>query len=166
MAGIKINNVAYNWALVQIASPGLTGTLNVNEQILQGVSELKYNKKREVKNNYGLNGKLKSRGLGNKVCTASIVMDYDTQLQLRNGMKSLSDIGQFDLIVSFAGPETTDDISAQGVLPGDSASAWTTEVVTIKGCFFNEDGMESKVDDDNIAKEFDLNPTDIINEPA
>lgn len=40
--------------------------------------------------------------------------------------------------------------------------ARTAETVTLKGCLFNEDGMESKQDDTNITKEFNLNPFDII----
>lgn len=162
MAGIKINGVAYNWAMVEIASPGLTGTSNTNEPILQGVTELKWSRKRELKNNYGLGGNLSSRGYGNKVCEASIVMDYNTQVQLRAGQSSLSDIGEFDLTVTFAGAVTQADISAQGLAPDDSGGAWTTEKVILKGCVFTEDGMESKVDDENITKEFQLNPRDII----
>ena len=162
MAGITVNGVAYNWAMVEIASTGLTGTSNVNEPILHGVSELKWSRKRELKNNYGLGGNLKSRGYGNKVCEASIVMDYDTQVQLRAGLASLADIGEFDLIISFAGAATQAEFSAQGLSPGDTSAAWTTETITLKGCVFTEDGMESKVDDENITKEFQLNPRDII----
>ena len=38
MAGIVINNVAYNWAMVQIASEDLTGNTDINPTILHGVS--------------------------------------------------------------------------------------------------------------------------------
>lgn len=162
MAGIVINNVAYNWAMVQIASAELSGGTDANPTILQGVNAIKWNKKREVKKNYGLGGNITSRGFGNKVCEASIKMEYKTQIDLRNGLASLMDIGQFDLIVSFANPATDPGISAQGTLPGDDDSAWTTETITIKGCIFNEDGMDSENDDDKIEKEFDLNPLDII----
>ena len=159
---LVINGVAYNWSMVQIASSELAGNTNVNPTILQGVTALKWNKSREVKKNYGLGGNLSSRGFGNRVCTASITMDYNTQVQLRNGMGSLMDIGQFDLIVSFANPVT--DAGENPSL--DGSGAWTTETVTIKGCIFNEDGMESQNDDDNITKEFDLNPLDIVTAPA
>lgn len=162
MAGIKVNGVAYNWAMVEIASPGLTGNSNVNDPILHGVSELKWSRRRELKNNYGLGGNLSSRGYGNKVCEASIVMDYDTQVQLRNGLASLADIGEFDLVISFAGVATQTEISAQGLSPDENGGNWTTETITLKGCVFTEDGMESKVDDENITKEFQLNPRDII----
>lgn len=162
MAGIVINNVAYNWSMVQVASAELAGSTDANPTILQGVSALSWNKKREVKNNYGLGGNITSRGFGNKVCEAKITMDYNTQVQLRGGLPSLMDIGQFDLIVSFADPVTNPGISAQGTLPGDDNSSWTTETVTIKGCVFNEDGFESEQDDDGAKKEFDLNPLDII----
>ena len=162
MAGIVINNVAYNWAMVQIASAELAGNTDANPTVLQGVNSIKWNKKREVKKNYGLGGNITSRGFGNKVCEASIKMEYFTQEQLRGGLPSLMDIGQFDLIISFADPVTSQDISAQGTLPGDDGSSWTTETITLKGCIFNEDGMETDNDDDKIEKEFDLNPLDII----
>ena len=74
-------------------------------------------------------------------------MDYATQQALRSTYGSLMDIGEFDLIVSFANPMGTDD--------------WDTSSVTLKGCIFNEDGMESQQDDTNITHEFDLNPFDI-----
>lgn len=154
-----INNVAYNWSMVQIVSPGLTGSQDPNPQILQGVSALKYNVNRKVSSNYGLGGNLRSRGLGNRVCSASITMDYATQKMLRNGARGLIELGEFDLIVSFANPQ----INGVDAFAGESIPAgnWDTEIVTLKGCFFNEDGLESQVDDDGITKEFDLNPFEI-----
>ena len=114
---------------------------------LEGVSGIKWNKKRKVESNYGLGGRPVSRGFGNITYTASITMDYATQQALRSTYGSLMDIGEFDLIVSFANPMGTDD--------------WDTSSVTLKGCIFNEDGMESQQDDTNITHEFDLNPFDI-----
>lgn len=161
---MTINGVAYNWTMIQIVIPAL-GYNNPNELDLQGVSALNYEKTREVKKNYGLGGNLSSRGYGNKVCTASITMDYNTQLKLRNGLGSLMDLGQFDLIVSFANPIV--DINNGDVNPNvDGSDDWSTETVTIKGCVFNKDGMSSQNDDDNITTEFDLNPIDIVNSPA
>lgn len=147
MAGIIVNNVAYSWGMVQIASPGLTGTTQANPEILAGVSGIKWNKTREVKPNYGLGGKYANRGFGNFSCSASITMDYNTQVQLRAGRKSLMDIGEFDLIITHSNEFDTEN--------------WTTEVITLKGCFFNEDGMEVGQGDTNITKEFDLNVFDI-----
>lgn len=70
-----------------------------------------------------------------------------TQQTLRSTYGSLMDVGEFDLIISFANPMASDD--------------WTTTTVTLKGCIFSEDGMESQQDDTNIVHEFDLNPFDI-----
>ena len=72
----------------------------------------------------------------------------NTVSQLRALAGSLMDLGEFDLIISFTNAYAGED--------------WTAETVTLKGCFFNEDGMESKQDDTNITKEFNLNPFDII----
>ena len=42
-----INNVAYSWAMVQLTSLGLTGSANSNPIILQGVTAIKWNKKKK-----------------------------------------------------------------------------------------------------------------------
>jgi hypothetical protein len=143
-----INNVAYSWGMVQLTAPALTGSMDVNPTILQGVSAIKWNKKRTIKANYGLGGEPVNRGFGNREYTASITMDYNTQVQLRALKGSLMELGEFDLIISFAGEMGTDNV--------------TTETVTLKGCVFNEDGMDVKQDDTSITKEFDLNPFRII----
>lgn len=145
---MEINNVAYTWTMIELTSSALTGSANANPTILQGVSGIKWNIKHKVETNYGLGGEPVNRGFGNTEYTASIEMDYNTQAQLRALKGSLMNLGEFDLIVSFANALGTDD--------------WTTETVTLKGCLFNEDGMEAKQDDTNITKEFDLNPFKII----
>ena len=139
-----VNNVAYSWAMIELTSPALTGSNNANPTILQGVSGIKWNIKRNVKTNYGLGGEPVNRGFGNREYTASITMDYNTQVQLRALKGSLMALGEFDLVISFANELGTDD--------------WTTETVTLEGCLFTEDGMEASQDDTNITKEFDLNP--------
>ena len=139
-----VNNVAYSWAMIELTSPALTGSNNANPTILQGVSGIKWNIKRNVKTNYGLGGEPVNRGFGNREYTASITMDYNTQVQLRALKGSLMALGEFDLVISFANELGTDD--------------WTTETVTLEGCLFTEDGMVARQDDTNITKEFDLNP--------
>lgn len=139
-----VNNVAYSWSIIQLTAPALTGSVNANPVILQGVSGIKWNIKKNVRTNYGLGGEPVNRGFGNREYTASITMDYNTQVQLRALKGTLMNLGEFDLIVSFANEMGTDD--------------WTEETVTLKGCLFTEDGMEANQDDTNITKEFDLNP--------
>ncbi len=143
-----VNNVAYSWAQIELTAPTLTGSSDANPTILQGVSAIKWNIKRNMKTNYGLSGEPVNRGFGNREYTASITMDYNTQVQLRALQGSLMALGEFDLIVTFANEMGTDD--------------WTEETVTLKGCLFNEDGMEAEQDATNITKEFDLNPFKII----
>ncbi len=143
-----INNVAYSWAMIELTAPALTGSSNANPAILQGVSGIKWNIKRNVKTNYGLGGDPVNRGFGNREYTASITMDYNTQVQLRALKGTLTALGEFDLVISWANELGTDD--------------WTTETVTLSGCFFSEEGMEAGQDDTNITKEFDLNPFKII----
>ena len=140
-----INNVAYSWSMIQLTSSALG--IGAGDVTLSGVSGLKWNKKRKIENNYGRGGKAVSRGFGNIVNTASITMDYQTQQDLRGTFGSLQNIGEFDLIISFA-----NEFGADG---------WTSQNVTLKGCVFDEDAMESSQDDTNITHEFNLNPFDI-----
>ncbi|RHH14379.1 hypothetical protein DW228_06150 [Bacteroides fragilis] len=141
-----INNVAYSWSMITLASTALA--IDEGSTVLEGVSGIKWSKKRKIESNYGMGGRPVSRGFGNITYTASLTMDYTTQQTLRSTYGSLMDIGEFDLIVSFANPMASDD--------------WTTSTVTLKGCIFNEDGMESQQDDVNITHEFELNPFDIV----
>lgn len=141
-----INNVAYSWSMIRLTVPALG--ITEDSTILQGVSEIKWNKTRKIENNYGLGGNPINRGFGNKTCEASITMDYNAVVNLRSLAGSLMDLGEFDLIISFT-----------NIYAG---SDWTAETVTLKGCIFNEDGMESQQDDTNITKEYQLNPFDII----
>ena len=140
-----INNVAYSWSMITLASTALG--IDEGSTVLEGVSGIKWSKKRKIESNYGLGGSPCSRGFGHISYEASITMDYATQQGLRSTYGSLMDIGEFDLIVSFANPMASDD--------------WVTSTVTLKGCIFSEDGMESQQDDSNITHEFDLNPFDI-----
>lgn len=141
---MEINNVAYSWSMIELTSPALTGSSGANPIILQGVSGIKWNIERKLETNYGLGGEPASRGFGNTVYSASITMDYNTQVQLRALKGSLMALGEFDLVISFANKLGTDD--------------WSTETVTLKGCLFNEDGMEASQDDTNITKELNLSP--------
>ena len=137
-----INNVAYSWSMITLASTGFgnRGRLHRARRCFGYQVE----QETQIEPNYGLGGKPVSRGFGNISYTASITMDYATQQTLRSTYGSLMDIGEFDLIISFANPMASDD--------------WTTTTVTLKGCIFSEDGMESQQDDTNITHEFDLNP--------
>lgn len=146
-----INNVAYSWSMIQLSSSKLNGgDSSNNPTILSGVSAIKWNKKRNVQNNYGLGGDVANRGFGNTEIEASITMDYNTQVQLRGQNTSLLEIGEFDLIVSWA---------------SEFDGSFKTETVTLQGCFFNEDGLDVSQDDTSITKEFDLNPYRIVVKP-
>ena len=143
-----INNVAYSWSMVELTAPALTGTSSTNPVILSGVSAIKWNIEHKVETNYGLGGQPVNRGFGNTIYTASITMDYNTQVQLRALKGSLMALGEFDLVVSFSNELGSDD--------------WSEETVTLQGCLFNEDGLEVSQDNTNITKEFNLNPFKIV----
>ena len=132
-----VNNVAYSWSMVELTSSALTGSTSANPVILSGVSAIKWNIEHKVETNYGLGGQPVNRGFGNTTYTASITMDYNTQVQLRALKGSLMELGEFDLVVSFSNDLGSDD--------------WVEETVSLKGCLFNEDGMEVSQDDTNIT---------------
>lgn len=153
MAEIKINNVSYSWGMVEITSEVLGGSSGPNPEILAGITAVKWNKEQKVETNYGLGAEPRGRGFGNKTYTASITMDYATAVALRAKCGGdLINLGQFDLKISFANINDVVDIQ--------------TEVVTLQGCFFHQDGMEVQQDDTNIQMEYDLNPYRIITETA
>ncbi len=134
--------------MVQLTAPSLTGSDSTDPIVLSGVSAVKWNIEHKMETNYGLGGQPVSRGFGNTVYTASITMDYNTQVQLRALQGSLMNLGEFDLVISFANDLGSDN--------------WVEETITLQGCVFNEDGMEVSQDDTNITKEFNLNPFKIV----
>lgn len=157
---LSINNVAYSWSMIQLTAPHLTGSNNANDSILSGVSSISWNIARNTAVNYGLGGDPVNRGFGNIVYTASITMDYNTIAKIRAAYGSLMDLGEFDLTISFANPLVGTTEAAE---PSDD---WFTHTIQLKGCFFNEDGMDVGQDDTNITKSFDLNPLKIEISPV
>ena len=77
-----INNVAYSWSMITLSSTALG--IDEGSTTLEGVSAIKWSKKRKVESNYGMGGRPVSRGFGNITYTASITMDYATQQLLRS----------------------------------------------------------------------------------
>ena len=144
---VIINNVAYSWAMIQLNAPGL----GADSTTLAGVTAVNWNKQRNIGTNYGLGGKPVSRGFGNFTYSASITFDYNTYVSLLGANSSLMDLGEFDLVISFANAVDGSD--------------FTTHTVTLKGCIFDQDAMSASQDDTNITNEYNLNPFDIIIQP-
>lgn len=142
----KINNVDYSWSLIEIQSSN-----TILASVAPYISSIKWNIKRNVKVNYGLKGKPVGRGFGNTEYTASIVLNENGLQHLRAACDGdLMKLGEFDLIVSW--------VDEMGVtnLP-------LTHTTTLKGCFFNEDGLDASQDSTELTKELDLNPYEITN---
>ena len=111
-----INNVAYSWSMITLSSTALG--IDEGSTTLEGVSAIKWSKKRKVESNYGMGGRPVSRGFGNITYTASITMDYATQQLLRSVYGSLLEIGEFDLDYQLCQPDgrrglDNDDRNAQ-----------------------------------------------------
>ena len=57
-----INNVAYSWSMITLSSTALG--IDEGSTTLEGVSAIKWSKKRKVESNYGMGGRPVSRGFG------------------------------------------------------------------------------------------------------
>ena len=55
-----INNVAYSWSMITLSSTALG--IDEGSTTLEGVSAIKWSKKRKVESNYGMGGRPVSRG--------------------------------------------------------------------------------------------------------
>ena len=55
-----INNVAYSWSMITLSSTALG--IDEGSTTLEGVSAIKWSKKRKVESNYGMGGKPVSLG--------------------------------------------------------------------------------------------------------
>ena len=67
--------------MIRISIPAVD--ISEDSTIMQGVSEIKWNKTRKVENNYGIGGNAINRGFDSKTSTASITMNFNTISQLR-----------------------------------------------------------------------------------
>lgn len=148
-----INNADYSWSMIQITS----STNTVLRDVAPYITAIKWNTKRNTKVNYGLGGKPVGVGFGNIEYTASITLNYNGLQQLRaaalvaggDSEIGLMGLGSFDVVVSWV-----DDMST---------GLGATHTITLKDCFFNEDGLEANQDDTNLTKELELNPFRIVN---
>ena len=97
-----INGRAYDWSMIEI----YFGFASSSEAIY-GIKAVKWERKRKVESNYGIGSQPISRGYGNWTYTASIELDYATQVMFQEASPdgTLMGLGEFDLIVHFAHPD-------------------------------------------------------------
>ena len=135
-----INGTSYSWSQIEVKINGISGTA------LAGITSIEYQDEQKVEYNYGANDLPISRGHGNVVASASMTLHMDDIEVLRSTTDSgrLSDIGQFDVIVSFNHPQEAKIVTH-----------------TIKNCVFNENGVSASQDDTIIEKQLNLNPSHI-----
>ena len=97
-----INGRAYDWSMIEINF----GFASSSEAIY-GIKAVKWERKRKVESNYGIGSQPISRGYGNWTYTASIELDYATQVMFQEASPdgTLMGFGEFDLIVHFAHPD-------------------------------------------------------------
>jgi len=135
-----INGTAYSWSQISI-------TTTKFNQPLSGVSAIEYMDTQKTEFNSGVNDLPISRGFGNVVASASITLHMDDIEQIRASIPSgrLSELGQFDIVITFEHPETSKNV-----------------VHTIKNCYINENGMSVNQDDTLIERQYTLNPSHIL----
>lgn len=135
-----INGTAYSWSQIEIRFNNIV-------QPLSGVSAIEYMDTQKTELNSGANDLPISRGFGNVVATASITLHMDDIEQIRASIPSgrLSELGQFDMVITFEHPESSKNV-----------------VHTIKNCYINENGMSVNQDDTLIERQYNLNPTHIL----
>lgn len=144
-----INNVEYGWTQIRIASTQLG--ISEQDSILSGVTAISWNKKRLTERLRGMGGpNFVARGFAGYEMDAEITFRTSTQIALRGSLDTLLELGQFDLIVSFES-----EFESEDVVIGNNT-------VTLKGCLFNEDGVDFKLDDMEAEKSFDLNVMNIV----
>ena len=93
-----INNVAYSWSMITLASTALG--IDEGSTTLEGVSGIKWSKKRKIEPNYGLGGKPVSRGFGNISYTASVTMDAEDGMESQQDDTNIThefDLNPFDI---------------------------------------------------------------------
>ena len=73
-----INGRAYDWSMIEI----YFGFASSSEAIY-GIKAVKWERKRKVESNYGIGSQPISRGYGNWTYTASIELDYATQVMFQ-----------------------------------------------------------------------------------
>lgn len=133
-----INGRAYDWSMIEF-----NFSFTSSSQQVYGIKAIKWNRNRKVESNYGVGSQPISRGYGNWTYSASIDLDYATQVAFQEVSPdgTLMGLGEFDLIVHFAHPEDG-----------------RTVTTTIHKCIFSEDVMEANQDDTDLHYEFQLNP--------
>lgn len=135
-----INGRAYDWSMIEFAFSNIVG------EAIMGIQGVSWTKERNISLNYGVGPYPQSRGFGNYTYSATIDLDYNAQVTLQRLSPdgTLEGLGEFDLIISYAHPETGKSITTQ-----------------LSKCIFSKDGMNASQGDTDISESFDLNPADI-----
>lgn len=135
-----INGTSYSWSQIELRFSNIV-------QPIAGVTSIDYSDEQKTEFNFGANQFPVSRGMGNVVASGSVTLHMDDIEAIRANIPSgrLSELGNFDVIVSFQHPETAKIVTH-----------------TIKNCYLNENGVSVSQDDTIIEKQLTLNPSHIL----
>lgn len=139
-----INGAAYTWSDIKV---------NMLGRDVQGITAVKYGRKRNKTNNYGAGSKPVSRGKGNVEFDCSITMEMKEVVALRAAAREkygegagIDDIAATPIVIQFANNENQ------------------IVTVTLENAEFLEDITDSKQGDTSIEIELPLIVSDIKEE--
>ena len=140
MAQPMVNGTSYSWSQIELRFSNIV-------QEITGVTNIDYSEEQKAEFNFGANNRPVSRGYGNVVASASVTLHMDDIEAIRSNIPSgnLSELGEFDVLISFLHPDSAKIISH-----------------TIKNCYINENGVSVGQDDTIIEKQLNLNPSHVL----
>jgi len=140
MAQPMVNGTSYSWSQIELKFQYIS-------QEITGVTNIDYSEEQKTEFNFGANNRPVSRGYGNVVASASVTLHMDDIEAIRSNIPSgnLSELGEFDVLISFLHPDSAKIISH-----------------TIKNCYINENGVSVGQDDTIIEKQLNLNPSHVL----
>lgn len=140
MAQPMVNGTSYSWSQIELRFSNIV-------QEITGVTNIDYSEEQKAEFNFGANNRPVSRGFGNVVASASVTLHMDDIEAIRSNIPSgnLSELGEFDVLISFLHPDSAKIISH-----------------TIKNCYINENGVSVGQDDTIIEKQLNLNPSHVL----
>jgi len=135
-----VNGTSYSWSQIELRFSNIV-------QEITGVTNIDYSEEQKAEFNFGANNRPVSRGFGNVVASASVTLHMDDIEAIRSNIPSgnLSELGEFDVLISFLHPDSAKIISH-----------------TIKNCYINENGVSVGQDDTIIEKQLNLNPSHVL----
>lgn len=133
-----INGVEYSWSMIEFK-------LSILQNNISSVSEISYEKSREITNNYGAGVKPVSRSYGNETYTASITIALSELTKISSSVVGgIFSLDPFSVTIKYAHPESGKTI-----------------IDTLYGCEFIKDERSVSQNDAEVNVSLDMNIVDV-----